>query len=84
VGDALAGRQTLGDEVRALRATTEAETVRLRLNTLRWRNGIANSLDLLDAQRSLFTAQLATVQARLQQLQNQVTLYKALGGGWKA
>ena len=39
-------------------------------------------LDLLDAQRSLFTAQQAVVQVRLAQLQNQVSLYKALGGGW--
>ncbi|WP_275946420.1 efflux transporter outer membrane subunit [Variovorax sp. dw_954] len=83
VGDALAGRQTFGEQVRALRASTDAENVRLKLNTLRWRNGVANSLDLLDSQRALFVAQQAAVQARLQQLQNQVTLYKALGGGWK-
>jgi multidrug efflux system outer membrane protein len=38
---------------------------------------------LLDAQRALFAAQQAVVQIRLQQLQNQVTLYKTLGGGWK-
>ena len=42
----------------------------------------ASYLDLLDAQRSLFTTQLAVVQTRLTQLQNQVTLYTALGGGW--
>ena len=39
-------------------------------------------LDALDAQRSLFVAQLATVQVQLSRLQNQVTLYKVLGGGW--
>jgi outer membrane protein, multidrug efflux system len=83
VSDALAGRQTLGEQVRALRATTEAEDARLKLNVLRYRNGIASSLDLLDAQRSLFVAQQAAVQSRLTQLQNQVALYKALGGGWK-
>ena len=38
--------------------------------------------DLLDAQRSLFAAQQALVQTRLQRLQNQVQLYRALGGGW--
>lgn len=82
VGDALAGRQTLGEEERALRATAKAENLRYELGDLRYRNGVASSLDLLDAQRSLFTAQLATVQVRLLQLQNQVTLYKTLGGGW--
>jgi multidrug efflux system outer membrane protein len=56
--------------------------VRFKLNDLRYRNGIASALDLLDAQRSLFSAQQAAVQTRLLQLQNQVVLYKALGGGW--
>jgi multidrug efflux system outer membrane protein len=82
VADALAGRSTYGEQVRALRAQTEAEATRFRLQDLRYRNGISSSLDLLDAQRSLFVAQQQATQARLQQLQNQVTLYKALGGGW--
>ena len=56
--------------------------MRYRLSELRYRNGVASSLDLLDAQRSLFTAQQALVQTRLQQLQSQVLLYRALGGGW--
>ena len=44
--------------------------------------GAASYLDLLDAQRSLFAAQQSAVQANLQRLQNQVTLYRVLGGGW--
>ena len=44
---------------------------------------MASYLDLLDAQRALFTARQAVVQARLAQLQNQVVMYKTLGGGWK-
>ncbi|MDW5443130.1 efflux transporter outer membrane subunit [Polaromonas sp. SM01] len=83
VADALAGRATLGDQLRAQRAQTTAEATRFKLSDLRYQNGIANQLDLLDAQRSLFAAQQAVVQTRLQQLQNQVTLYKTLGGGWK-
>jgi outer membrane protein, multidrug efflux system len=43
---------------------------------------VASYLDLLDAQRSLFTAQQALVQARQARLQNQVQLYRSLGGGW--
>ncbi|KIQ35577.1 multidrug transporter [Variovorax paradoxus] len=82
VADALAGRATLGEEVRAQRAQATAEATRFRLSDLRYRNGIASALDLLDAQRSLFTAQQLAVNARLLQLQNQVTLYKTLGGGW--
>ena len=82
VADALASRETLGEELRAQRATAEAESVRLRLSDLRYRSGVASALDLLDAQRSLFAVQQAAVQTRLLQLQNQVTLYRALGGGW--
>jgi outer membrane protein, multidrug efflux system len=82
VSDALAGRATFGTQVDALRKSTEAETVRYRLSELRYNNGISSYLDLLDAQRSLYTAQLALVQTRLSQLQNQVQLYKVLGGGW--
>ena len=41
-------------------------------------------LVLLDAQRSLYSAREAAVSVRLAQLVNQVNLYKALGGGWKA
>ncbi len=82
VADALAGRATLGEQLRALRAQSEAEAVRFRLSDLRYRNGIASALDLLDAQRSLYGTQQAAVQVRLLELQNQVLLYKALGGGW--
>lgn len=82
VSDALAGRATLADQVRAQDNVTEAETVRLRLSTLRYDNGVASYLELLDAQRSLFTARQQQVQTRLQLLQNQVLLYRSLGGGW--
>ena len=84
VADALAGRATFEDQLRAQRNVAEAEAVRFRLSELRYTNGVSSYLDLLDAQRSLFTAQQALVQTRLQQLQNRVQLYKALGGGWEA
>ncbi|MBC7445764.1 MAG: efflux transporter outer membrane subunit, partial [Polaromonas sp.] len=82
VADALAGRATLGEQLRASQAQAAAEGVRYRLSNLRYQGGIASQLDLLDAQRSLFTAQQAVVQTRLAQLQSQLALYRALGGGW--
>ena len=82
VSDALAGRATYGDQVAAQARVVEAESARFRLARLRYENGIASYLDLLDAQRSLFVAQQALVQARLARLQNQVQLYRSLGGGW--
>lgn len=81
VSDALAGQATLGEQVQAQQNQADAEAARLRLADLRYRNGVSSYLDLLDAQRSLFSTQQAVVQVRLAQLQNQVALYKALGGG---
>ncbi|MGE0803689.1 MAG: efflux transporter outer membrane subunit, partial [Lautropia sp.] len=83
VSDALAGRATLIDQVRAQRLQVNAEAARLRLADLRYRNGAASYLDVLDAQRSLFAAQQAIVQAQASQVQNLVALYKVLGGGWQ-
>ena len=82
VSDALAGQATLQQQVDAQRAQVRADSKRFELSDLRYRNGVASYLDLLDAQRSLFATEQALVQTRLLQLQNQVTLYKVLGGGW--
>ena len=82
VADALAGRATLGEQVRAQQAQADAEADRFRLADLRYRNGVSSYLDVLDAQRALFATQLALAQTQLMQRQNQVMLYKALGGGW--
>ncbi len=83
VADSLAGRATLGEQLRAQTAQASAAQVSFKLADLRYRNGAASYLDVLDAQRSLFTAQQATVLVQAQQVQNLVTLYKVLGGGWK-
>jgi len=82
VADALAGNATLGDQLAAQQVQATAEADRFRLAELRYRNGVANYLDVLDAQRSLFATQQALAQTRLAQQQSQVALYKALGGGW--
>jgi multidrug efflux system outer membrane protein len=82
VADALAGSATLGDQLTAQQVQATAEAERFRLAELRYRNGVSSFLDVLDAQRSLFTTQQALAQTRLAQQQNQVALYKALGGGW--
>ena len=78
----LAGRANLGEQLRAQQAQANAEAVRTRLADLRYRNGAASLLDVLDAQRSLFAAQQAVVQVQVARAQNGVALYKALGGGW--
>jgi multidrug efflux system outer membrane protein len=82
VSDALAGQATFAEQLRAARSSADTEANRFSLVDQRYRTGTASYLDLLDAQRSLFTAQLTAVQANLARLQNQVTLYRVLGGGW--
>jgi outer membrane protein, multidrug efflux system len=48
-----------------------------------YKGGTATYLSVLDSQRSLFTAELTLAQARNNEYQSLVQLYKALGGGWK-
>jgi hypothetical protein len=50
---------------------------------MRYEGGVDSSLQLLDAQRSLYSAQQAQLQARLLRLTSLVDLYRALGGGWR-
>ena len=83
VSDALAGRATLGEQLRAQAAQTNAAQVTYKLADLRYRNGASSYLEVLDAQRTLFAAQQALAQVQALQVQNLVTLYKVLGGGWK-
>ena len=81
VADALASRATLGQQLQAGQALLEVEKSRNHLTQLRLDNGVANQLEWLDAERSLFAAQLLLVQIRLAYQQNQIALFKALGGG---
>jgi NodT family efflux transporter outer membrane factor (OMF) lipoprotein len=82
VADALAGRATLEEQLRAQQAQATAESERTRLVQLRFEHGVASSLELLDAQRSLFAAQQAVLQTQLALTQNRIAVYRALGGGW--
>jgi outer membrane protein, multidrug efflux system len=81
VADALAGRSTLAEQRTAQAALVDAEARRLALAEERYRAGIASSLDVLDAQRSLFAAQQALVQVQSLRAQNLVAVYRVLGGG---
>ncbi|QGZ39213.1 multidrug efflux system outer membrane protein [Pseudoduganella flava] len=83
VADALAARSYLADQVAAQRAIQDAQAERLRLLTLRFENGVASTLDVLDAQRELFSAEQQLVQARLLRTTSAIDLYRALGGGLK-
>jgi multidrug efflux system outer membrane protein len=83
VDDALAARATLDEQLAAQRALLEDTSESYHLAEARFRSGVDSFLPVLDAQRSLYTAQQALVGLELLRLQNMATLYKALGGGLK-
>jgi outer membrane protein, multidrug efflux system len=78
--DALAGSTTWRAQREALEAQRAAARETARLTTLRAEQGAASLLELLEAQRSLFAAEQAVLQARQGELNNRVGLFKALGG----
>ncbi|MBI3897368.1 MAG: efflux transporter outer membrane subunit [Gammaproteobacteria bacterium] len=63
-----------------LRVAALRET--LRLAKLRYQNGVASQLDVLDAERGLLAAELSRSDARRAQRGAIADLFKALGGGW--
>lgn len=56
----------------------------MQLAELRYLNGLTNYLDVLEAQRVVFTSEVDLVRARRDRLVAVVQVYKALGGGWNA
>jgi len=60
----------------------QAATQSLRLSDARYTRGVDSYLEVLDAQRSLYSAQQSLIGTRLARLSNSVTLYKTLGGSW--
>jgi len=80
--DALIGVRTARDEVAAQETQALALRRALQLAELRYRTGIASYIEVLEAQRSLFDAELGLSQAQLRQLAAAVQLYRALGGSW--
>lgn len=81
VSDALAGRRYIAEQVVTLRRALTAQERTAYLARLRYREGVAQYLEVLDAERNLFTARQALLEAERLELQNLATLYVALGGG---
>ncbi|MEA9391563.1 efflux transporter outer membrane subunit [Acerihabitans sp. TG2] len=83
VADSLAGQATYKDELSARQLDTAANQRNYDLSTLRFHAGVDNFLNVLVAQRELYSAQQSEITTHLGLLNQQITLYKALGGGWK-
>jgi outer membrane protein, multidrug efflux system len=83
VSDALSARGTYVEQRQAQEALVAADAEAFRLAQMRFRSGVDSYLATLDAERSLYSAQQGLVSVRQAELANRVTLYKALGGGWR-
>lgn len=81
VADALSAQHWLSAEIEYQEASLAAETERARLAQLRYENGSASYLEVLDAQRDVLSSQQQLVQVRGAFLSSRVRLYAALGGG---
>jgi hypothetical protein len=81
--DALAARGTYRDQLEAQQALASADADAYRLADMRFRAGIDSYLPTLTAQLSLYSARQQLITLRQADLTNEVTLYEALGGGWK-
>ena len=83
VSDALIAYQKF-HEVRLRQEESVADLQEsVRISTLRYRGGTTTYLEVLDGQRSLFDAELTLAQARGNEYQSLVQIYRALGGGWQ-
>ncbi|HEX8879199.1 MAG TPA: efflux transporter outer membrane subunit [Candidatus Acidoferrum sp.] len=83
VSDALIGYQKL-HEVRLRQEDSVADLQEsVRLSNLRYTGGTTTFLEVLDGQRSLFSAEITLAQARGDEYQSLVQLYRSLGGGWQ-
>lgn len=82
VSDVLNGYEMAQQQEAADRHLLVAAKKYNRLARLQYRGGVLGYIDVLDAQRQLFDAELSVTQSRRDRLQAIAVLYRALGGGW--
>jgi NodT family efflux transporter outer membrane factor (OMF) lipoprotein len=83
VSDALIAYRKDAEQRAQQEKLVEALRESQRLSTLRYQGGLDSYLQVLDAQRNLFTGELTLAQLDREELLSVVQLYRALGGGWE-
>ena len=81
VADALARRETLGEELDAQEQYVAAEQKALDIATKSYQAGVGDYLSVLTAQRTLWSAQTTLISLQQTDLENRITLWQSLGGG---
>ena len=82
VDDALADQKGTREQLEAQGRQVAALTTYARVARLRFDEGYTSYIEVLDAERSLFNAQLEYTQTQGFLFQSLANLYKAMGGGW--
>ncbi|WP_244849926.1 efflux transporter outer membrane subunit [Caballeronia sp. SL2Y3] len=82
VDDALIASEKLHTQLEVQGRQVTALATYARLARARYEGGYTSYIEVLDAERSLFDAQLAQTQTQAAALTSFVTLYKVMGGGW--
>ena len=84
VEDALAATQRTAEQQAAEEATVAQARRSYEIAQSRYRVGLTDLLTVLNTENALFPAEDASVQVRLAHMRALVSLFNALGGGWKA
>ena len=83
VADALVSKDSYAQQIKEEETLVIAQQRRYELANARYRQGQDSYLNVLSAQQDLYSAQQELLQAQRNQLVSQISLYSALGGGWK-
>ncbi|MEB5665905.1 efflux transporter outer membrane subunit [Klebsiella pneumoniae] len=82
VADALAQRQSLADQIAAQQRYLASLNITLQRATALYRHGAVSYIEVLSAQRDIFTTRQTLLELNYSRQANEITLFTALGGGW--
>jgi len=83
VADALVGVSSYSKQIDQQTELVSTQQRRYELANVRYLHGADTYLNVLTAQQDLFSAQQGLITAQFNRLSSQISLYQALGGGWK-
>jgi multidrug efflux system outer membrane protein len=83
VSNGLVAIRTFRDQRAFMEVEVKAQTERLQLAKVRFRNGVASYLDVVQAEQNLFPSELSLAETIGSQFVSVAQLYRALGGGWR-
>ena len=82
VADALALRQSVADQIAAQQRYLASLNITLQRATALYRHGAVSYIEVLSAQRDIFTTRQTLLELNYSRQANEITLFTALGGGW--